>query len=401
MTTFVLSHATIFRRLAYSLIAAVALAAVIFVSVKLTRTLAASSPPGNQGQGYRLPWEDGVSHGCFGGCPPGGGWYLCNGEYSDCTHHGAGAVDFNLGLWENVYAIGDGTLVNIVDNSYDGLFMEIDHNVDDWTVRSRYFHLCGSYLGLGSVVQGDLIGAAGNTGQVYPEPEEDCQDDTGVHLHFDTHEGGQSVAWARPLSNRDEGDFINEAYASNNRGVSRLENDSTNVQIRMKYLQLGGWEEIGSPSKMEPGTDGYRVCAAHDTRAVEYCDVGPVQAFRDENGQSRQALIENVSLGSAFHLQGGSYGCYTKYHDGQPWAYWMGPPIEDDHQIDSYNNEQQFLYDYRIRWRSNPAYSPYCWVYQWQTTKSGSSWQIVWSQGGERYSWEQTAPAPGYGSDGD
>jgi hypothetical protein len=127
---------------------------------------------------YRLPWEEGKN-------------YMVTQGNNGSLSHGPGynlyAWDFGLPEGSKVCAARDGKVVfaseDIVKGGTGGgNQIKIDHGDGTFGV---YFHLKhqGALVEVGDVVlQGDLIGLSGATGNV-----------TGPHLHFQVDKGGTSI----------------------------------------------------------------------------------------------------------------------------------------------------------------------------------------------------------------
>lgn len=89
-------------------------------------------------------------------------------------------MDFSAALGTEVYATGNGTVVDMKWHSGYGNMIEIDHG---FGYRTVYAHLQEFRTQLGKkVVRGEVIGAVGNTGK-----------STGPHLHYEVHVKGQVV----------------------------------------------------------------------------------------------------------------------------------------------------------------------------------------------------------------
>ena len=97
-----------------------------------------------------------------------------------------GGLDFAAPEGTDVYAVKDGTVVDIGEDPILGKYIIIDHN-DSWI--SFYGHLSASSVALHARVQSSsLIAKVGSTGQ-----------STGPHLHFELRQNGQSRDPARLL----------------------------------------------------------------------------------------------------------------------------------------------------------------------------------------------------------
>ena len=90
-------------------------------------------------------------------------------------------MDFTADIGAEVYATGDGVVVEVVTNSWGyGKEMVIDHG---FGYRTRYAHLSKFEVKRGDKVKrGDLIGLVGSTGK-----------STGPHLHYEVEKDGQKV----------------------------------------------------------------------------------------------------------------------------------------------------------------------------------------------------------------
>ena len=88
-------------------------------------------------------------------------------------------IDINEGLNANIFAADNGVVVTSTYESGYGNYVIIDHNNGYWTL---YAHLNSANVRVGQiVVQGDVIGAMGSTGQ-----------STGPHLHFEVRVGANT-----------------------------------------------------------------------------------------------------------------------------------------------------------------------------------------------------------------
>lgn len=97
-------------------------------------------------------------------------------------HHGIDLSKHGGSYGEPVVAIADGIITEVnFRNGVAGLFVRISHTVDGSEWQSRYCHLSAINVVVGEkVIQGQLIGAVGDTGRV-----------TGPHLHFELkYKGG-------------------------------------------------------------------------------------------------------------------------------------------------------------------------------------------------------------------
>lgn len=90
-------------------------------------------------------------------------------------------MDFTADIGAEVYATGDGVVVEVVTNSWGyGKEIVIDHG---FGYRTRYAHLSKFEVKRGDKVKrGDLIGLVGSTGK-----------STGPHLHYEVEKDGQKV----------------------------------------------------------------------------------------------------------------------------------------------------------------------------------------------------------------
>lgn len=190
---------------------------------------------GNQGQRFRVPWLEGVTH------------YATRGP-NDCSAtpcHGAGAVDFALGYQERVKAIGDGQVYRSTFDACGGNFVEVSHTIGPNTYKSRYLHLYSRAVSANEQVQqGRIVGLADNTGS--------CT--SGTHLHFDIWQGSSSVAWPDQISQTDAGMWSTAGHTavSNNPGAGywgesppRSGKGGTNEspEYRERYLARG-WVQL-------------------------------------------------------------------------------------------------------------------------------------------------------------
>lgn len=108
--------------------------------------------------------------------------------YDSATHKNDDtyALDFDLVIGDKVVAIEDGT-IEIAFSADDGSsrsygnYIDINHSN---SFKSRYAHLDKILVKKGDKVErGQIIGEAGNTGNVYPQPTEE-NPTAGDHLHF-------------------------------------------------------------------------------------------------------------------------------------------------------------------------------------------------------------------------
>lgn len=90
-------------------------------------------------------------------------------------------MDFTADIGAEVYATGDGVVIEVVTNSWGyGKEIVIDHG---FGYRTRYAHLSKFEVKRGDKVKrGDLIGLVGSTGK-----------STGPHLHYEVEKDGQKV----------------------------------------------------------------------------------------------------------------------------------------------------------------------------------------------------------------
>lgn len=102
-------------------------------------------------------------------------------------HYG---IDFGSHSDNNIYAAADGkvTRVDYLRESY-GNFIYISHKINGRTYQTAYAHLKSTNVKVGQTVkQGQIIGVKGTTGS-----------STGVHLHFEIHDGGR-VGWKNAVN---------------------------------------------------------------------------------------------------------------------------------------------------------------------------------------------------------
>lgn len=98
-------------------------------------------------------------------------WANYNNNIGDRDYH----VGIDIyGTDGKVYAAAAGNVAAVGYNSANGNFVVIQHVVSGTTVYSFYAHLASYSVYSGSVVEGQQIGIAGNTGS----------SSAGVHLHF-------------------------------------------------------------------------------------------------------------------------------------------------------------------------------------------------------------------------
>lgn len=103
------------------------------------------------------------------------GWRI-DPIYHVRKHHDG--MDFSAEKGTDVFATGDGKVVQAGYNKGYGLCIDIDHG---YGYVTRYAHLSKKYVGRGQQVKrGDRIGEVGSTGK-----------STGPHLHYEVHLRGQ------------------------------------------------------------------------------------------------------------------------------------------------------------------------------------------------------------------
>lgn len=91
------------------------------------------------------------------------------------------------GYRSRIFAVADGTVVEVGYRSTDGNFVIIEH---EGNIYTQYAHMYASTVKEGqSVKKGDQIGEMGNTGFVLPAPSK-YNPTAGTHLHF-----GVSIGW--------------------------------------------------------------------------------------------------------------------------------------------------------------------------------------------------------------
>jgi murein DD-endopeptidase MepM/ murein hydrolase activator NlpD len=90
-------------------------------------------------------------------------------------------IDFNAPIGTEVYATGDGKVIEVETNSWGyGKCIVIEHG---YGFRTLYAHLSAFKVKKGDKVKrGDLIGLVGSTGK-----------STGPHLHYEVEKNGQKV----------------------------------------------------------------------------------------------------------------------------------------------------------------------------------------------------------------
>ena len=91
------------------------------------------------------------------------------------------------GYRSRIFAVADGTVVEVGYRSTDGNFVIIEH---EGNIYTQYAHMYAATVKEGqSVKKGDQIGEMGNTGFVLPAPSK-YNPTAGTHLHF-----GVSIGW--------------------------------------------------------------------------------------------------------------------------------------------------------------------------------------------------------------
>ena len=91
------------------------------------------------------------------------------------------------GYRSRIFAVADGTVVEVDYRSTDGNFVIIEHENNIYT---QYAHMYKATVTVGQTVKkGDQIGEMGNTGFVVPYPSS-ANPTAGTHLHF-----GVSIGW--------------------------------------------------------------------------------------------------------------------------------------------------------------------------------------------------------------
>lgn len=116
---------------------------------------------------FRLPWPAGIPYAILSSS-----YSYAQGDhfdYSNPLYKDYYAIDFGLGTNLDVAAVQGGYASTHTDVNF-GNYIEIDHGNRFTTV---YAHLTSFSVGNGQVVQGQVIGKSGCTGN--------CQ---GAHLHF-------------------------------------------------------------------------------------------------------------------------------------------------------------------------------------------------------------------------
>lgn len=106
------------------------------------------------------------------------GWRTILG--SKQWHQGVDLIDTKLGAKAPIYAIAEGVVSYVGDQSSYGLVVRIKHLIDGVKYESLYAHLSKINVKIGQQVnQGDIIGIIGKTGN-----------STGVHVHVELHVNG-------------------------------------------------------------------------------------------------------------------------------------------------------------------------------------------------------------------
>lgn len=350
---------------------------------------ATHQPPGNNGQYYRLPWDNEVTSYRSGNGPGQGG-------------HGAGAVDFYFTLNQRVLSIADGTVVTAQDIYCAGYTVEVNHTVGGYQRRSRYLHLNNFAVSVNNTItQGQKVAGAGNTGS-----EDGCS--TDVHLHFDLHQNGVSIAWdgvnTPKISNRSPSDFCantcTHPYYSANvaPGYDSWFENGLETNFRTKYQNVGGWGWFGSTSRMEDAWRIDRSVASTRYRSTYTTQYGYMtyQTFRWIDGYWRQALISNPRQTGTpvYYVYRGIYAVYTDlsaYDINKTWAWYVGAPTQDRQQ----DGGTGFYYQY-FEGGHYAYYRPStCEV--WLYNGSGS---LLSHKAGSPYCDQQSGPGTGYGADG-
>lgn len=91
------------------------------------------------------------------------------------------------GYRSKIFAVADGTVVEVSSRSMDGNYVIIEHENNVYT---QYAHMYQALVTEGQVVKkGDQIGEMGNSGYVIPSPTK-ANPTAGTHLHF-----GVSIGW--------------------------------------------------------------------------------------------------------------------------------------------------------------------------------------------------------------
>ncbi len=91
------------------------------------------------------------------------------------------------GYRSRIFAVADGTVVEVSNRTLDGNFVIIAH---DGNIYTQYAHMYAATVKEGQTVKkGDQIGEMGNSGYVVPAPTK-ANPTAGTHLHF-----GVSIGW--------------------------------------------------------------------------------------------------------------------------------------------------------------------------------------------------------------
>lgn len=120
-----------------------------------------------------------------------------------------------------IYAAEDGVVTVVKSHPTLGNYIIISHN--DISIDTLYAHLSTMTVSVGTKVKkGHLIGMMGNTGKT-----------TGIHLHFEVHQGGYKYSNGQPVNVKDPMTFISLDY-----DIRHLKNDKEGkVEMNVELLK--------------------------------------------------------------------------------------------------------------------------------------------------------------------
>ncbi|MBM7577864.1 M23 family metallopeptidase [Jeotgalibacillus terrae] len=193
------------------------------------------------------------------------------------------------GLDSSIYATADGTVTHVDESNTSpytgyGTIIRVAHEVNGQRYESFYSHLNSVDVREGQTVnQGERIGGMGNTG--YTEGP------TGIHLHFEMHEGYWAPQQLNPASARDPLALIGQDFGEPDE-VDPILHSFDGSWATLRTVSNTGDDTINTYGSPGVGLNG-TLAADRLVKVYEKASNGSVDYFRVQSNPDRWVHRDN------------------------------------------------------------------------------------------------------------